>query len=701
MKSKLLYFFLLLNVFQLKSMAANINVTFQVDMSRELNVTTVTLAGDFQNPMWNPSATPMTKTTGNIYSVVVSLPASSTVNYRFIANGAWEQPTGACATALTRKMVLPSSSVILPVECFNNCGACSNTPPVNVTLKVDMSNKIISPNGVHITGSFQGWDPSTTKLSRVGTSNYYAVTIPVYQGSLPFQYKFLNGNGWGTEETISGNCQSGSNRTLIIPKQDSTIVVCFGECSSTCSALVNVTFSVDMSHVTASANGVHIAGDFQGWDPAASLLTNSGAGIYKITVPIIPGTTLNYKFLNGNSWGTDEKVIGSCVYQTNRYFTIGKKDTSVALVCFGYCDAACTPPAGLRVACIGNSITFGAGVSDPKTQSYPAQLQSMLGNGYLVSNFGHSGATMLKNGDLPYWGVAEFGNAKAFNPDVVIIKLGTNDSKSWNWGAYGGQYVGDYESMIDIFRALPSKPKVFVCYAAKAFGAAYGIDENVLATKVRPDVKKISKDKGVSLIDLFDATKNLSANFPDGVHPDAVGSGAIAAKVNALITAAPPAITINKDTLIAAAGYGYQWYFNNDTIPTSAGGINRKYVQTKAGEYKVLVKMNAGNDDRLISNTINVTLMSSVQSVSGHDLNVAFYPNPSENNTVLSIDTESVGNVTVTIENTIGQGVRTIELLKDNFHFEHSIDLQNLQNGIYIVKVQIGEFISFKRLLKQ
>jgi lysophospholipase L1-like esterase len=86
----------------------------------------------------------------------------------------------------------------------------------------------------------------------------------------------------------------------------------------------------------------------------------------------------------------------------------------------------------IKVACIGNSITYGSGIQDREKYAYPSQLQQMLGRGWEVKNFGISGRTLLKKGDYPYRNEQAFSDAKNFNPDVVIIKLGTNDTKPWN-----------------------------------------------------------------------------------------------------------------------------------------------------------------------------------------------------------------------------------------------------------------------------
>src|SRR5688500_2057324 len=94
---------------------------------------------------------------------------------------------------------------------------------------------------------------------------------------------------------------------------------------------------------------------------------------------------------------------------------------------------AATRPAAVRVACVGDSITFGSGLKDRQTESYPAQLRAMLEKEqpgkWDVQNFGVSGTTLLKKGDRPYWDQKRFTAAKAFAPDIVVIKLGTNDSK--------------------------------------------------------------------------------------------------------------------------------------------------------------------------------------------------------------------------------------------------------------------------------
>src|SRR5271168_4090727 len=107
-------------------------------------------------------------------------------------------------------------------------------------------------------------------------------------------------------------------------------------------------------------------------------------------------------------------------------------------------STACADP--IRVACVGDSITFGAGVT--KGWPYPAQLGRMLGSGYDVRNFGVSGATLLRAGDKPYDKQKAFPAALAFKPDIVILMLGTNDTKPQNWGPHAAEFDADYRWLV-------------------------------------------------------------------------------------------------------------------------------------------------------------------------------------------------------------------------------------------------------------
>jgi acyl-CoA thioesterase-1 len=179
-----------------------------------------------------------------------------------------------------------------------------------------------------------------------------------------------------------------------------------------------------------------------------------------------------------------------------------------------------------QISCVGDSITVAG---------YPAVLQTLLGNSYSVSNFGVSGTTMLKNGDSPYWNTGNYQAAIRSSPDIVIIMLGTNDAKPWNW-VHAANYSVDYAAMIGIFKGLQRNPKIFINTPPPVYqDGQFGISQHNLNLVIVPDVHQISSQNEVGLIDVFNATGGLKLTdpswFPDGIHPNGDGNTAIAKTV--------------------------------------------------------------------------------------------------------------------------------------------------------------------------
>ena len=185
----------------------------------------------------------------------------------------------------------------------------------------------------------------------------------------------------------------------------------------------------------------------------------------------------------------------------------------------------------VRAACVGDSITFGAGVEQREVNNYPKVLGELLGAKYETRNFGRSGATLLKQGDLPYWKTREFEGAAAYQPDIVVIKLGTNDSKPQNWQKHKGEFAADARALVAHFQALPSKPKVFVCLPVPVYQERWGINEPVVKGEVIPILQQVAKDLTLPTIDLYVALSGKPEMFPDKIHPNAAGAKVIAETV--------------------------------------------------------------------------------------------------------------------------------------------------------------------------
>ena len=178
----------------------------------------------------------------------------------------------------------------------------------------------------------------------------------------------------------------------------------------------------------------------------------------------------------------------------------------------------------VRVACIGNSITDGFGIDMATQRGYPTQLQQLLGDGYHVKNFGVSGRTMLNKGDLPYQNELAWRDALAFRPDIVIIKLGTNDSKPENW-QYNKGFKDDLQQMVDALQANKNNPRILLCTPIPAFKPTWNINDSVIVHGITPVINKVAKKNKLQVIDLHTLYANDGDKMiDDGIHPDAKGA---------------------------------------------------------------------------------------------------------------------------------------------------------------------------------
>ena len=190
--------------------------------------------------------------------------------------------------------------------------------------------------------------------------------------------------------------------------------------------------------------------------------------------------------------------------------------------------------APIKVACVGDSITFGAKIKNRAQKSYPAQLQAMLGNGFKVVNFGISARTLLKKGDRPYWKEKIYRDALEFHPDYVIIKLGTNDIKPGNW-KLKNEFAGDLKAFVESFQKLTSKPVVFVSYPVPVQSTRWGMIEQNIVEGVMPLVDQVAKEMNLSIIDFHKAVPANPELFVDGIHPNASGAKLMAEAVCAML----------------------------------------------------------------------------------------------------------------------------------------------------------------------
>ena len=220
--------------------------------------------------------------------------------------------------------------------------------PATYTVSVNMAKESIHPSGVRIAGNFQGWNPASTAMADPDGDGIYEYTINTFLGE-HLEYKFINGAAWGSDESVPNDCRyngSWNRGDSVANLADTAAVVCFAACTD---CQINVTFSVNMAWEVAngivSGDSVHVAGSFQGWDPAVTVMLDTNAnGIYEVTATMPINSKILYKYINGKTWNDAEASgdLSACGEDdgfggNNRVDSLGVTDTVLGVVCFTKC----------------------------------------------------------------------------------------------------------------------------------------------------------------------------------------------------------------------------------------------------------------------------------------------------------------------------------------------------------------------------
>ena len=299
------------------------------------------------------------------------------------------------------------------------------------------------------------------------------------------------------------------------------------------------------------------------------------------------------------------------------YLMVMRKFGFLAVSTIVVASVATSAFAAGKVACVGNSITYGYGIESwPDNTSYPHHLQGLLRDGGAttdtVENFGVSGLTVRKDDQASYWKGYRFAPAIEFAADTVIIELGTNDSKAyteWNTpaqdAAVDSAITADFEALIDTFQ-VKSKPHVFICLAPYVNNVEWNILDTAVVNRVNPAILRAGLEKGVNIIDLhsrFSALENPSWYLSDMVHPSVEGAKHLAEIVYSHLQMDTLHVTQDGAKLVAPKGFGYQWYkdgrlLEGDTLETLAlSGV---------GKYKVSVKIDEKTLSRIVTEPLEV-----------------------------------------------------------------------------------------------
>ena len=192
----------------------------------------------------------------------------------------------------------------------------------------------------------------------------------------------------------------------------------------------------------------------------------------------------------------------------------------------------------IKVACVGNSITYGTGVADREVNAYPVKLQGMLGDKYEVGNFGKPGATLLNKGHRPYTQQQEYKDALAFAGDIVVIHLGINDTDPRNWPNYQDEFISDYRALMQSFREVNPKVRFLLARMTPLSDRHYRFESGTRDwhAEIQLAIECIAKAEGVQLIDFHEPLYPYPYMLEDAVHPNAEGAAILAKTVYEGIT---------------------------------------------------------------------------------------------------------------------------------------------------------------------
>lgn len=263
---------------------------------------------------------------------------------------------------------------------------------------------------------------------------------------------------------------------------------------------------------------------------------------YKMSVP----TTADLRFVGTQAYEVQAALIGELgtfTHETNpELLTMFQEATamidgdSITFAVANSGAAEAVPQEGqIKVACIGDSITYGHGVTNWETENYPAVLQSLLGDDYFVGNYGFIGACVNSNGDKPYKEQPVYQKSIDLDADILVFMLGTNDSKAENWKD-AKTFLKEYEALLNTYFENGRQPKVYLGLCAESFDIEnpemeYGIQPKVVDQIVSALQSKYATAE-VELIDIHSLTTAHPEWFTkDGVHPNTDGAKAIAEAV--------------------------------------------------------------------------------------------------------------------------------------------------------------------------
>lgn len=566
---------------------------------------------------------------------------------------------------------------------------------VPVTFQVDMRAKIVSPLGVHIAGDLQmpsgapgNWDPSTTALSDANADGIYEVILNLPAGT--YSYKYVNGNAWGSDENpIPAACNVGGNRSVTVGTTAMTVPVhAYGSCDPNPTGNP-IMFLVDMKNETVSANGVHVAGNFQAaagfpgdWDPATTQMTDpDGDNIYEYVAWLNATGTYQYKFVNGNAWSGAEGVPATCNVGGNRETTLANGNGMILpSVCFSSCDPC---PSGIPDTVYVRA-WVNMSVFDYPYAPYNQSIDSVSMAGGFQSQVGAGnwtpGATLLSDpdGDKVYSGI--FKLVKGTYPyKFVHTSNGVNQWEDVPGACAAG---GNREMNLNAAANGDTVDLPMVCYGS-CVGNCPPIGAPINVTFV---------------VDLNNAPSATVGPFVAGSYQYPLQWQKTQ---NPMVESAPGSgIFLYTATQVKPVRYEYKYFYGNDTTAASGGMDNiAEFLGLTVdpgpcaglnpfNQYNRILELTGATQDTILPafefGSCTFSIFNGIDAYLDSKGGFVIAPNPMTDYAELRFNNDKGLDFNVTITNVTGQVIMRKENIRTS-----SVELnrKDLTSGIYFISI--------------
>ncbi len=194
-----------------------------------------------------------------------------------------------------------------------------------------------------------------------------------------------------------------------------------------------------------------------------------------------------------------------------------------------YLEVLTVGSGAVKVATVGDSLTYGYGLENREKDAYPSVLSEKLGSHYQVSNFGLSGRSLQSTADFPYFNEKNAQLSLDSEADIVIIMIGSNDSRAPYWNRE--RFIREYKEMAERYVDLSSQPDVYLVIPPFVPTSRFGLNNQIVEVELQTIITEIGNQLDLPVINLYSVTKGHYEYYSDGLHLNPLGNQVIASEI--------------------------------------------------------------------------------------------------------------------------------------------------------------------------